>query len=192
MLSRLPSSVSTIVALSMVLTGCASSDGTGGLPQLAAAPMLEVPKFELPKVPPGNSTAAEGTATEAYTRIGRGALTCWFGAAGPLKGVYIYHADAEPPSKGGKAEIVVRTRDKDATDPRSLKAFAVDILPTPEGTRVDVENLKVEAALAERLRADVFRWSANEEGCGEAPVTAGWSAAPKPATQPTAAKTKKK
>lgn len=179
-----------LAAVAAATAGCASSDGTGGLPQLAAAPALAVPKLELPKVPPGNSTAAEGSATEAYTRIGRGALTCWFGASGPLKGLYIYHADAEPPSKGGKAEIVVRTLDKTATDPRSLRAFAVDILPTPEGTRVDVENLKVEPALAERLRADVFRWSANEEGCGEAPVTAGWSAAPVPAA--VVSKTKKK
>ena len=30
-----------------------------------------------------------GTPTEVYTRIARGVLTCWFGAAGPLKKAYI-------------------------------------------------------------------------------------------------------
>jgi hypothetical protein len=165
--------LTSTMVLSVVLAACATDGPSGSLPSLAA-----VPKLELPKIAPGNSTSADGTPTEAYTRIARGAQTCWFGANGPLKGPYIYHGEAAPPSKGGQAEIVVRTRDKESADPRSLKAFAVDIIPSPEGTRVDVENLKIEAALGERLKADVFRWSANEEGCGEAPVTAGWSAAP--------------
>ncbi len=162
----------TAAAAAALASGCASEGGTSLL-SLAAAP-----KLELPKIAPGDMTTAEGTATEVYTRIARGALTCWFGASGPLKGPYIYFADADPPSKGGKAEIAVRTRDKDAADPRSLRAFAVDIAPTPEGTRVEVENLKIDPVLGDRLKADVFRWSAKEEGCSEAPVTAGWAAAP--------------
>jgi hypothetical protein len=117
-----------------------------------------------------------GSATEVYTRVARGALTCWFGAAGPLKGPYIYHADAEPPSKGGRAEIVIRTRDKDAADPRSLKAFRVGIQPGGQGTQIEVENVKIAEPLAARLTSDVQRWAADQEGCGEAPITAGWTA----------------
>ena len=123
-----------------------------------------------------------GSPTEVYTRVARGALTCWFGASGPLKGPYIYHAEADPPSKGGRADIVIRTRDTTAADPRSLKAFAVTITPGGDGTHVDVENAKIAEPLAARLTADVHRWAADEEGCGEAPVTAGWGAqAPAPA-----------
>ena len=47
-----------------------------------------------------------GSATEIYSRIATGAMGCWFGASGPLKKDYIYHADADAPSRGGKAEIV--------------------------------------------------------------------------------------
>ena len=129
-----------------------------------------------------------GSPTDVYTRVARGALTCWFGASGPLKGPYIYHAEAEPPSKGGRAEIVVRTRDLTAADPRSLKAFRVGIEAGGEGTKVDVENVKIPEPLATRLTADVHRWAADEEGCGEAPVTGGWAAAP--AADPKAGATK--
>ncbi len=118
-----------------------------------------------------------GSPTEVYTRIARGALTCWFGASGPLKGPYIYHAEAEPPSKGGRAEIVVRTRDLTAADPRSLKAFRVAIAAGGEGTQVDIENAKIPEPLATRLTGDVRRWASDTEGCGEGPITAGWTAA---------------
>lgn len=119
-----------------------------------------------------------GSPTEVYTRVARGALTCWFGASGPLKGPYIYHADAEPPSKGGRADIVIRNRDANAADPRSLRAFRVGISPDSDGTRVDVENATIPEPLATRLGADARRWAAGEEGCGETPIIAGWSPSP--------------
>ncbi|MEQ1577236.1 MAG: hypothetical protein ABL894_06255 [Hyphomicrobium sp.] len=117
-----------------------------------------------------------GSPTDIYTRVARGALTCWFGASGPLKGPYIYHAEADPPSKGGRAEIVVRTRDLTASDPRSLKAYRISIEPGGEGTNVTVENAKIAEPLASRLTADVHRWAADQEGCSEEPVTTGWTA----------------
>ena len=60
----------------------------------------------LPEAEPG----VVGTPTELYTRIARGALNCWFGATGPLKGRYIYHADAKPASQGGGSVIAARER----------------------------------------------------------------------------------
>lgn len=120
-----------------------------------------------------------GSPTEVYTRVARGVLTCWFGAAGALKSNYIYHADADPPSKGGRSEIVLFERDTNAEDPRSLRVYRVVISLAEEKTKLEVENLKVPEPLASRLGADVARWAANEEGCGEAPITAGWSAADK-------------
>ncbi len=48
--------------------------------------------------------------TDVYTRIARGALTCWFGAAGPLKGTHIYHAEAAPASQGDKPRSISSSR----------------------------------------------------------------------------------
>lgn len=117
-----------------------------------------------------------GTPTEVYTRIARGVLTCWFGAEGPLKASYIYHAEAEPASKGGNSEIKIMTRDADADDPRALRAYRVLIAPSESKTKVEIENVKLPEPLAVRLKQDVERWSRDEEGCGEGPVTAGWGA----------------
>jgi len=119
-----------------------------------------------------------GTPTEVYTRIARGVLTCWFGASGPLKASYIYHAEAEPQSKGGSSEIKILTRDADADDPRALRAYRIVIAPSGGETRVETENVRLPEPLAARLKEDVGRWSGDEAGCGEGPVTAGWTAEP--------------
>lgn len=158
------------------LLGC-SADGPG--------PALGIPAGE----PSAGATAAlqslltpkdvvVGTPTEVYTRIARGALTCWFGASGPLKSTYIYHADAEPASKGGQSEIKILTRDVDAEDPRALRAYRVVISPSQSKTKVEIENVRIPEPLANRLTQDVERWSRAQEGCGEAPLTAGWGAEP--------------
>lgn len=189
---RLASSLMCTLASFALLAACSSGGTptlTSGLPQPAAEQGGDQPPppstglSALPSLPSISSLtkAADlpvGTPTEVYTRVARGALTCWFGASGPLKGPYIYHADADPPSKGGKAEIDVRTRDFTAADPRSLKAFHVGIEAGGEGTRVDIENVKIPEPLATRLTADVHRWAANQEGCSEEPITAGWAARP--------------
>jgi hypothetical protein len=117
-----------------------------------------------------------GSPTDVYTRIARGILTCWFGAAGPLKRGYIYHADAEPASKGGRSEIKIMIRDMTATDPRSLRAYHVVIEPSDTATKVEVENVRIPEVLAARLGTDIERWSRDEAGCGEGPVTGGWAA----------------
>lgn len=202
--SNEPSSMQRLIsALSIVAVaagGCSSSGApelSSGLPsqvQQAQAPEQGASSAlpELPSLTSLTKSAAlpVGTPTEVYTRVARGALTCWFGASGPLKGPYIYNADADPPSKGGKAEIFIRTRDREAADPRSLRAFRIGILPSPEGTKVDVENAKIPEPLATRLASDVRRWAADNEGCGEEPVVAGWGAAPAPPDTAKPTKTK--
>ena len=149
------------------LVGCASEGpGSDLLPSADG----------LSALPPLTGALVVGTPTEVYTRVARGVLNCWFGASGPLKGQYIYHAEADPPSKGGRARIAIHTKDKKAKDPRSIRAFRVVIAPGAERTTVDVENYKFEKPLAMRFRADVGRWASNKEGCGDAPMTAGWTA----------------
>lgn len=170
-----------IFGLAVLLAGC-----TGGpsplmsLPQPGSgttsatpSPLLSAPSLAA-LLPQGDS--ATGTPTEVYTRIARGVLTCWFGAKGPLKATHIYHAEAEPASKGGKSEIEIFQKDPAAQDPRSLRAYRITILPSGSAAKVETENIKVAEPLASRLNADVMRWSSAEGGCGDGPVTGGWSA----------------
>ncbi len=150
------------------MTAC--SGGTA--PELPAAGALQ-----LPSLPALTGSKIVGTPTELYTRIAHGAVTCWFGASGPLKGQHMYHADAEPESKGGAAEITIFVKDASAgPDPKALKAFQIGIRPTGGTPELGVENFKIAEPLATRMRDDVTRWAADEEGCGQGPVTQGWDA----------------
>jgi len=156
----------------LALAGCSSA----GTPELGSLPKLD----DLPKLPELSDLVGAdritGSPTEVYTRVARGVLTCWFGAEGPLKGPYIYHADADPPSKGGRSEIVIHNRDNSVPDSRSVRAFRIGISPGAERTIVEVENSSVPEPLATRLKADAIRWASNEEGCADKPMSAGWSA----------------
>ncbi len=106
-----------------------------------------------------------GPPTDIYARIARGALGCWFGTAGPLKTKYIYHADADPPAKGGKAEIVVHERDNTKETLRGTPAFHVLITPDGESSTVTVENINLAKPLAAAMEQDVHRWAAGSVGC---------------------------
>lgn len=162
----------------LVLQGCAASVETAGQSAGESTGGLALPKADtlLPR-----TQQVIGTPTELYTRIARGALTCWFGAAGPLKGTYIYHADAAPASQGGRSEIVIRIRDTtkvSSSEQKSLRAFRVLIAPGESKPIVDIENIKIPEPLAKRLSDDVNRWAADEEGCGPAPPAEQWAADP--------------
>lgn len=114
--------------------------------------------------------------TEMYTRVASGALKCWFGRNGALKGTHVFHADAESPVKGGAAEIVVFERDPTNQNPRGLRAFRIAIAPAGSGTHVAAEALRVPEAAGVRMRADVFRWAGGSQSCGAA-IMQGWTAA---------------
>jgi hypothetical protein len=170
----------TLFALTILgmAPGC-SSNGGAPLPALPAA--AELSETSQPSALQALLTKGKitGTPTEVYTRIARGVLTCWFGAAGPLKSAYIYHAEAEPASKGGRSEIKIMTREADADDPRALRAYGIVIEPGDGAAKVEVENRKLTEPLAQRLTADVERWSTQDDAeCGEGPTTAGWAAEP--------------
>jgi hypothetical protein len=172
----------------LTLQACAASVEPANQGPVEPTGGLVLPKAEslLPKVP-----RVVGTPTELYTRIARGALTCWFGATGPLKGSYIYHADAAPASQGGRSEIVIRIRDATkvaSSEQKSLRAFRVLIAPGESKPVVEIENVKMAEPLATRLTDDVHRWAGDEEGCGAPPPADQWSAKPGSADEP---KTKK-
>ncbi|WP_295558619.1 hypothetical protein [uncultured Hyphomicrobium sp.] len=173
----------TVVVIALVfLSGCSSA----GSPPVLGLPSPNDSSATTGEGIPSATAALQsiltpqdlvvGTPTEVYTRVARGVLTCWFGADGPLKARYIYHAEAEPASKGGQSEIKIMTRDVDADDPRALRAYRVVILPSEKNTKIELENARLPEPLAARLKTDVERWARDEAGCGEGPVTAGWNA----------------
>jgi hypothetical protein len=181
----------TVLAALSLATCTSGCSGTPSLPNLTLPPPPEAGQTDALDQPDSANTTTTsalqailtpqdlvvGTPTEIYTRVARGVLTCWFGAEGPLKSQYIYHADAEPASRGGRSEIKIMTRDTTtADDPRALRAYRVLIQPSGNQAKIEVENTRLPEPLALRLKSDVERWARDEPGCGEGPVTAGWNA----------------
>jgi hypothetical protein len=113
----------------------------------------------------GATVHSEGT-IEIYSRIARGALSCWFGPNSRLKKTHIFNADAAPPSAGGAAEIVIHERDGGAPSPRSLRSYRILITASGEGSHVAIENLKFPEPMATELKTDVVRWAGGTHECG--------------------------
>jgi hypothetical protein len=145
-----------VAAASLAAGGCsnASAPVLPTLPEIAEALSL-------------NQDEVVGSPTEVYSRVARGAMSCWFGSRGPLKDGYIYHAQAEPASRGGKSEIVIHERDRQSENQKGLRAFRVVITPNNETASVDVETLKLPDRLANSMENDVRRWAAGAIGCTE-------------------------
>ncbi len=159
---------------------CALLCGCSGGPE---APSATLPKLtDLTAALPEVQKEPEGSATELYARIARGALGCWFSPKGGMKKDYIYHAEADAPSRGGKAEIVVHARDPSQPNPRGAKAYKVLITPKSEtSATVVTENLRMPEAQGAAMTSDVNRWAKGEQGCEQtATATPANVAAPAP------------
>jgi len=132
----------------------------------------------LPSLPELTGSVTEapvvGSPTEVYERIARGALTCWFGATGPLKAGYVYHAAADPPGKGGNAEIGVHERNRLSDNPKGMRAYRITIAAEKDSTTLTFENIKMLEPMAQSLEADARRWATGEIGCTPA-QSGGWS-----------------
>lgn len=148
---------------------------------------LNLPELEPESTASLHEAPIVGSPTDIYARVARGALACWLGKAGPLEHGYVYHADAEPPAKGGKAKIVIHERDPSVENPRGLRAFRISIVPDGESSKISVENLKLPEPLSKSMENDVHRWARGDIGCLESNTDGEW--APKPPERP---KTKKK
>jgi hypothetical protein len=132
---------------------------------------------------PADAPEFPGSSTSVYTRIARGANTCWFGLRGTLDRTYIWHARAEPESKGGMAEILIHERFE--KNQRGLKAFSVTIAPKGEGAAVSAQNLKMPPETGKQMTSDAYRWAKGNVGCKEgetdwAPVAAAPVSVPEP------------
>lgn len=172
------------VAAAFALGACAGGaldTGSLALPSVTLPkldlPKVDISKIELPKVElPEAALPVIGSPTEVYTRVARGAVNCWFGASGPLKGRYIYHASAESPARGGRAEISVHERDETSKDPRGGRALKIFIASEGEATKVSYENNRIPADLSDAMRRDVDRWAADKMGCQPIPDQTAWDA----------------
>lgn len=172
MRSHLQTVACAIAALQ--LAGCAAGGGDAATLSLPQMPKMADLTAAIPDAPEADPT---GSATELYTRIARGAVGCWFGTEGGMKKAYIYHAEADAPSRGGKAEIVIHVRDPSQPNPRGAKAYKIGITPTGESSAtVATENLKLPEDQAAAMTADVDRWARGEQGCKGATTAAGWGA----------------
>lgn len=144
----------------------------------------------LPALPPFPAADSDpvGSPTEIYTRIARGATLCWFGTHGTLKSTHIFNAEAEPPSKGGRAEIVIHERDPSQPNPRGPRAFRIQILPVGDNAKLEVENVRFPIEIGQAMTGDVRRWARDDLTCAGAPQTRGWDAESKPPEAPPAPK----
>jgi len=166
-------SMAIAVAAALASTGC----GTTSLQQTLGAAMGSVSHTEPP--------------VEIYSRIARGALSCWFGPQGSLKKTHIFHADAAPPSAGGEAEIILHERDLGAQSPRSLRWFRINVVKSGEGSTVQIENLRFPEPAAREMTADVVRWASGTYDCSVMGV-GGWEAKPAAGKEPSAGTPKTK
>ena len=195
-MSRLITCATLLCALAPAIAGCSSAgtDTSALAPSGLSLPSLPSLNANAVNAPPAIE-APVGSPTEIYSRVAQGAVGCWFGTKGPLKKDYIYHAEADAPSRGGKAEITIHVRDMSQPNPRGAKAYKVKIEPKDETAAVVTENLKMSEAFATAMSADVGRWAHGDTGCASTSTAASWGApavadgAPSP---PAAATTKPK
>ena len=159
-----------ILACGFALGGCAS------MPEAPSLSMAALPSVaSISAIGAGSSERPIGSATDLYARVGRGAMACWFGANGPLKLGYIYHAEAEAASRGGGSEIIIHQREIGQPNPRGPKAYRIKIEPAGEAATIATENLKMPEASGRAMTADVERWSKGEAACTGSSAIAGWS-----------------
>jgi hypothetical protein len=118
-----------------------------------------------------NPSVVKITPVEAYTRVARGAKACWFGPGMPLSEGYIFSAVAQPPSKGGNAEIVIYRREGEGE--RGLRMFSAVFAPQGEATAFAAKNHRVPAPFGDKMVVDVARWAAGERGCD--PISSDWA-----------------
>jgi hypothetical protein len=116
-------------------------------------------------VPLEASALVSGTPTGVFAEVARGALGCWFAADGPLKATHVYRAEAQPPAKGGDAEILIYERDASTRDLRGSRAYRVAFTTEISSVRVTMTALKLNPKLAEAMAKDVESWAKGRESC---------------------------
>jgi hypothetical protein len=147
-----------------LLAGCAGSNFK--LPLLPASAIPSEASSSLPPSGPQESAlTVPGTPTGVFAQVARGALGCWLAADGPLKPSHVYRAEADPPSQGGAAEIVLYERDVSVRDQRGPQAYRIAFRSEIGGVRVVATALKFEPPKAQAMARDVETWAKGSQGC---------------------------
>lgn len=158
--------VPIILAMPFWFAGCAAQTITSAIPAAVALPAL--PSISAP----GEPALIAGTPTEVYAMIARGATSCWFAPTGQLKATHVFHADAEPPSRGGAVEIAIHVRDNDNSKTWGMRVFRINLTVAGEQTAIDVQNFKIQEETAALMRADAFHWATGGRDCRLKPLEA--------------------
>jgi hypothetical protein len=171
-----------------LLGGCTSAN----MPKLPSLPLLPAPSAETdstaaaaPSGPLETTIMVPGTPTGAFTQVAHEALGCWFGAGGPLKATHVYRAEAEPPAKGGAAEIVIHERDVSLRDQRGPRAYRISFDSEAAGVRVVATAMRFDQPKAQAMARDVETWAKGGSGCQLRALF------PPPAPPPSSARTAK-
>jgi hypothetical protein len=139
-------------AAALMLAGCGSTDllKTASLPKLPTLPT---------SIATAHSSNHSENTHEIYSRVARGAKTCWFGPGKPLVKGYAFDGEVTPDADGGAAEVAVHVRTPDQPNPRGGKVFIVGITKVADGSKIEMESRRIPDTMAEQLRADVARWA---------------------------------
>ncbi len=179
-----------LVAYAAAAAGCSNNLKLEDLQSGATGALAAIPAAAK-SIVPGAIKQPVGSATEVYTRVAHGAVTCWLGPQGPLKGTHLFQAKAQPRSEGGAAEIAIHERIKGAPNQPGKKVFLVAITPIGERASVSSNNLGLPQPQGDSMRSDVERWAADDVGCLAEPIAEGWNAEEKTAKK-TASKKKRR
>lgn len=115
---------------------------------------------------------AAGPPVDVYVLVARGAMSCWFSPAGPLRRSHVFTADVDPPSRGGAALVTLHEKSQKPTDQRGARAFQVAMTTAPGGTQVAVATPKMAPEIAEAMKVDVQIWARGKPSCEVATLLA--------------------
>lgn len=89
------------------------------------------------------------------------------GADGPLKPLYIFHAEAASPTTGGQSQIALHERDLTQSHPWGARTFRAELSAEGGGTdtRITLTNIKLPRDLEEAVRTDIGAWATGRDSC---------------------------
>jgi hypothetical protein len=186
----------TVCLAALTLAGCGGTDllNTSSLPTLPTLP--DLPKLPAAIAITGHSSSHSENTHEIYSRVARGAKTCWFGPGKPLVKGYVFEGEAASEADGGAAEVAVHVRTPDQPNPRGGKVFIVSITKVADGSKLEMESRRIPDQMAEQMRANVARWAkSGTVECSPVTVPGAEVAAntpPLPERKPAVKKTKSK
>ena len=96
-----------------------------------------------------------------YANIARLARNCWFKPGDPVLSRHTFYAKA--PADGSSANIIIF--EKAAQNRRGQKAYEIEFNRRIKATQIETVNRRLPYALAQKLTADVNRWSQGNQTC---------------------------